>query len=357
MNKNSGASLFEYIVILSIIAVSLVPIYFLFGKNIVNHLTSLFYSAETINNNMNQNIMDNESRLIVSGNVAPGNLNGTADNPVKKCVDNTCSIDFGTYVLNGIPDNFNEIIETSGASGGTEELIGLLKQLAEQLDDPATPLDEGKDYRDMANLGHLIARMQESFETAATNCSTDSDPNTCYRNNTNWASNLPSFPIDSGLSTVIPNFTSSENYTYWDAENFTSIAQAKQMQVQYLTSFNNDKNRNPAFALVDKFDKIMNDGSVPDNLKYITEQIYRNLASISEQQLINRENVVFHTPNFNNRIDPVTGDNLDSISFDGSGNLNDILHLQSSAGSDIDSAIVCATGVNKDTGQNCHNNN
>lgn len=163
--------------------------------------------------------------------------------------------------------------------------------------------------------------------------------------------------MNSELSTVIPNFTDSQNYTFGNVEQFTFISYAKQLKEQGSTYYSSNIEENPAFALVDKFDKIKENTTIPENVRNITEQIYRNLASISEQLLINSENVLVHTPNTNYYIDPVTGLDQGPTNYTFIGQLDQIVHLQSSAGSDIDSAIICATGVNQDTGQNCHNNN
>ncbi|MEW5820039.1 MAG: hypothetical protein AB1782_07585 [Cyanobacteriota bacterium] len=364
MKKSRGASLFQYVLIVFIIVALLYPVYLLFGQNIVRHLANFMGVVGDINDNTRLNLMDNESRLVVTGGISVGDLDGTPDNPVKKCVDNVCAIDFGTFVLNGMPDNINEIIETSGGSAGTVELSDLLLQLADQLDNPGTPADEGKDFRDLSNLGHLVARMQEFVEDEATRCLGASDSKACFgeRYTLSYTNSNPVplsiVNIDPELSAVIPDFLPSNDYQYSDTEYFTYITLARKQQIESPAYFNSNKAENPAMAIIDKFDKIMADPGVPDNIKYVTEQIYRNLGGISEQLLINQESVVAHTPNSYYYIDPITGGDLDFIDYDFAGSdVNNVIHLQSSAASDIDSAIICATGLDKDTGKNCYDAN
>lgn len=90
MKRNKGASRTEYAIILAIIIMCLVPVYLFFGQNIVNHLTAIFYNTKEINDNVNLNLLDNESRSIVTGSILAGDFNGTPDNPIKKCVKCNC---------------------------------------------------------------------------------------------------------------------------------------------------------------------------------------------------------------------------------------------------------------------------
>lgn len=348
--KNSGVSLFQYIIIISLIGLGVFIAYSTMGDLIKN----IFSSYNSGYDSMNKSITNN---LPPEPPITPGSLGGTAALPVKKCDAQGCDIDFGDFVLNGIPEDFGTFINSSGAAGGTEQLSDLLEQLATQMDDPATSEDEGISFREMANLGHLIGGIQKTFETNAESCVSDANPAGCYFNKTSYSVNLPNIPFDSGLSTVIPGFTSSQNYSFYDGEILTSISMGRQAKVQNGAWFNTEKASNPAFALVDKFDQIMNDPNVSANQKAVTEQIYRSLANISEEQLINRENVIGHTPNFNYRIDSMSGADLQSINYSYAGALNDITHLQASSTTNVGSAIVCATGSNSDTGQNCYNNN
>ena len=158
MNKNKGVSLAEYGIIIALVALSLLPIYFLLGQNIIDYLKNYSNAVTDINTSLDENT-DPTKVSILSETVKAGDLNGTPADPVMSCANNICAIDYGSIVLNGIPANFGEIVETTGTAGGTEEIIALLEQVAEQKsEDPKTTEQE------LIDLQNLIARGKEIVE-------------------------------------------------------------------------------------------------------------------------------------------------------------------------------------------------
>ncbi|MGD9581631.1 MAG: hypothetical protein AB7V50_09685 [Vampirovibrionia bacterium] len=164
MRKVTGASLFQYIIILSCVAVAIIPAFFGLGQNLFNQLSGFYNVVGNVNENMDVN-SDPVKLDIVSNNVQAGDLGGTASSPVMSCAKDTCAIDYGTLVLNGVPANFSEVVETTGAAGGTEKVLSLLEQVAEQKkDDPATTEQELQDLNKLIACGREIVEIEKIYD-------------------------------------------------------------------------------------------------------------------------------------------------------------------------------------------------
>lgn len=162
--KYQGASLFQYAVIIALIAVCLVPAYIIMGDTITSQLSG-FSNMMADNNEI---IKSNQSSSNDTGSgpiISPGELEGSSTDPKIQCEGNGCAIDFGDYVVSGIPSNFSEYIETAGASGGTDYLSTILDEIAEN-----APVDEEtkKLLEALANNGHGIAAIERSFNNEIT---------------------------------------------------------------------------------------------------------------------------------------------------------------------------------------------
>src|SRR3989339_651169 len=91
----SGSSLTQYIIIIALIAVVVTGTYFIMGQTIVNKLEAFYLSLQNSSN-------DSDISKPKDGKIIAGQLGGTPDNPVQKCLTGSCSIDYGNFILNGI---------------------------------------------------------------------------------------------------------------------------------------------------------------------------------------------------------------------------------------------------------------
>lgn len=64
-----------------------------------------------------------------------GPLGGTTSVPVKACKDGKCDIDFGSYVLSGVPETMPSVEETAGTFGerATRDYASVLESLADSI--------------------------------------------------------------------------------------------------------------------------------------------------------------------------------------------------------------------------------
>lgn len=276
----------------------------------------------------------------------------TPDSPVIVCVAGTCTIDFGDFKLNDVPEDFASYIASNGSSVGTDKLMELLEQLAIQLNDPATPEDEGAPFRIMAELGHFIARNEESLENdIKANGDLDMDRVNAIDVPASIASLLTGLSLDCSSSTATSGCSMADNYSKVMSNTFGDVLTTKtSMPAFYADSVKN----NPMYAFYDKFEEVMNSPDYPDSAKKIAQEVLLSLDDITF-------NFQGQTSTLNNNLispithkDPITGDVIASgITY----TLNDadLTNPQSSFYTDLDSAILCTAGKDIDTGVACHN--
>lgn len=71
-------------------------------------------------------------------NAAGGSLGGTPKAPVQVCDSGNCTIDFGSYILQGVPEKLQDYTFANGASGGMDKMVNLMMQIADQLEKTET---------------------------------------------------------------------------------------------------------------------------------------------------------------------------------------------------------------------------
>lgn len=181
-----GASLAQYAILIGILVTILVPAYFMFGGTIVSQLekyttvfagindtmasNSITTSATTSSTTTSTTTTTTTSPLITDPvfppPATPGSLGGSPSDPVRVCSGGMCSIDYGTYVFNGIPDDFSEFVETSGTTAGTEVVLNALDSLIEAVENGSITMttQELSYIKDLANKGHLLAAGERAIE-------------------------------------------------------------------------------------------------------------------------------------------------------------------------------------------------
>lgn len=160
MRISSGSAVIEYVLPIALIGIVVgLGMYYMFSDN---KLQSYFANSSGMKVDKATGKMSNDfestSELIAKGS---GPFGGTAETPAMECINGNCTIDFGGFALAGIPENYTEIIHTTGASGGTEKASELLMELASKLE-----VDEQtkNDIKKLAQLGFQIAQIEQEIE-------------------------------------------------------------------------------------------------------------------------------------------------------------------------------------------------
>ncbi|MEW5818601.1 MAG: hypothetical protein AB1782_00285, partial [Cyanobacteriota bacterium] len=260
--KSSGTSFYQYIIIIVLIALVIVPIFYFQGQ-------AIFHYLENFSNSLNQNkTSSNSTQPVQSQNQTPlisaGELGGTSEKPVSKCNESTCTVDFGDFILQGIPENFNEHVQVGATSGGTHTIASLLDQIAKQLE------EEGNDagalqVKKLSNLGHNIAFLQKQLKTNIVDSCNDGY---CL----GPVLNSP-FGFPPEFDNVLSNMKDS-NYTHEEIINTTKIGTLRNLKMnnpdkfrQYLT------NQDTGALFIEELDNIMENDSLSGSMKEVVKEL------------------------------------------------------------------------------------
>lgn len=297
--------------------------------------------------------------------VNAGDLGGTPEQPIKTCIANSCAIDFGELILKNVPENFGAAVSESGSSHGVDDLSELLLQIADQLNDATTPVDEAADLRDLANLGHFVADAIEQGEKKLDSCPVNSTD--CLdKLQLIYTSEKLSLPPN--LNSVLTGFDSK--YTIADllldgalgGMNVSSkrLGDIRNKKIEGSVLYSMHTDDNPLFAMIEKYDAIQNntDSKYTDTVKAITKQLFLDLDKViynfQESSYIANDGEYLHP-----HTSPLTGlktETKTTLTVDGKTDYEiaqELLKPEASIFTDIDSALICTTGKYDDTGQAC----
>lgn len=298
--SNRGNVLAQYGIVIALVSIAIIPVFFLFGKTIVSQFTAFYNGlsadytetsdANTGNTGGNSGNTGNNGN---TGNTGGGNnqTGPSQQNPVVSCSGSSCEIDFGDYVLEGIPGDFKNYVNSTGSSGGTESLMTVLDEIIANAD---LPDDQKNLLQELSNAGHNLSDMQERIELSVNHIYGTEDYST-------WARD---------------EYRSIENYTTFE----TKLTAA-------LQSLNNPGN--------------MHD----ENIKAIVQLLGAEVIQMNS-------NLVQKCTDINTVISDLrqgksTSENLQDMAYN-------LVHPAASETTDIDSAIICETGSGNDTGDQCN---
>lgn len=287
--SSKGNVLSQYGIIIGLIALAIIPASFFLGKNIVQQLA---YLGDGLSGGSTTEANSSATPSITpTGN---GTITNTSD--VKKnCSGNTCSITIGDFEFTKVPDNFGEFIETAGASGGTDVLVELLKQIAES---PAITAQESDILKKLANKGHDLAEIEEIIEVQA------------------------KLIIDENLT---PDKKFEDNGE--ELKQKMNAFNLQYAQVSHLISANPD-----ARALVDVL--VNQIGGLATDMS-LAHQVAIN-SCVTEGSC---------------STDVLTGATVETEPYTNS--MGDIITPEAASVTDLDSSLICATGDGSDTGTEC----
>lgn len=213
MRKNDGgSSLFQYVVIIGLISLALSPVFFILGQKIYQYFDNFYQDMSSNNEIMKENLTNSSitspSNQSTSSTDLPSTSNNSAS-PTKQCTDGSCTITFGDFILTGIPDNFGDLVNKNGSSRGTETLVAIFEQMAEQAENNNLIADSTL-LKKLANAGHVIAGTEKSIETSAQIIydSQTTLPDATTTPDTTSQTNLPDGI--SAFETILSEFNSSE---------------------------------------------------------------------------------------------------------------------------------------------------
>jgi len=356
--KTKGNAIAQYGIIIALVALALVPVFYLFGKNIVDYFANFKNMLGGNNTNVVEQPVSTTPEAMPPAPVATaaikaGELGGTPDQPQLVCKNGICAIDYGDFVLNGIPENFQEFAQAAGISGGTDKLISLIEQIAEQLEADEEH-EKAAQLRQLANLGHAVADIDKLYEDIAENCIGNEYEMACLTNNLSYGSADIQFYED--IDALVPDFSPEHPKEIYDS---IDIGYARYLKNFEPGKYEDLKTSLISIQMVEIFDSIMNDPGYSDSMKTVTTELLKNLSDLNYQMrglmmagyYAGRDSAKGSYDL--DKYDPITGENTGKSSFSREMGLEDIISPEISNKSDIKSALICATGEYDDTGKVC----
>lgn len=234
------------------------------------------------------------------------------------CTGDDCSLKLGDITLKNLPDNFNEYIKTAGSSGGTKTVSDLLNQYASGLEIKDLPPETIDSVKNLANLGHSMANYQQSIETKIKNCNGNS---TCEKS---AASNID--------------------------RSIINVGEAIRASMYDTKTFEKNLSNRVAYQFVDEMNKINNDPNLSQSDINVIKELVWDIGVIGED-FQNNAAVITGTKG-NAFYDPLTGEeSWNEVKTNATENF---LNYGASKITHFDSALICASNKNEDSGTQCH---
>lgn len=363
MYYERGQNIVEFIIILSTITIVGVFAYSLLGKNVQNLYQT---SNSKIQAYKPFSFMDTNTILSAKDLAAlkPGGLNGTSSSPVKQCVNGECVIDYGDLILKGIPEDFNTFVSNNGVSASKDKILGLIEQIADQLASQGD-IAGAQEYRNFANLGHFMAQVDKLLEQGSIDCNSASNFASCYAekiNPSSWdTSKLVQLTLPENISDILTGFDTTQT-SLTGYQNGNDLGYLKYSKINSPSTFNADLSWRPGNNIVNIYDNIISNTKYSSEIKNITTALYKDLDELNfalKQQTSTAYSISTSSNptsgySITKKYDPVTGlINLNKIYYFKDFQPDNILHPKTALSTDLDSALICATGKYDDTGKAC----
>jgi hypothetical protein len=257
---------------------------------------------------------------------------GTPDNPEMKCNMNVCSIDYGDFSLTGVPEDFNKYIQAAGASGGTELMAKMLKQIADQMEAQEFPAERVEEIRVLANAGHNFGIIEREFEKVAQICGTDWSCMESYQEKP--------FPALNELDLTYADIYEDSDKDYAHFINLMLVDWWEKCDAGGNVCPNGATHNPPprekfpiAFKFIDYRNSVINNSELPPSVRGVVDELTWNI-----KQMASDYHKIFDTDHYDEK-----DDNLEQYD---DYNASSITHF--------DSALICASGKFTDEGKKCH---
>ena len=257
--SNKGQNLAEITSLIALVVIVGVCVYQMMGNNINSmfNLTHKEYKTykpfdwDSSNNNINNTNTNSNNQTSIA----------TTDSPIVNCNNGKCTLDFGDYVLTGMPANLSEFIETSGSSAGTDALASIIQQLADQLANEGKK-EESTDLSNLANMAYFMADYQKQSELFAQQCSSDSNPELCYKNKINSNKSLA---LPDELKSLLPGYKTTDSFALNRA--YTNLGVGMRQKDYQQSFFSEHENGYVGFAMANLIDNVIDNPNISDSIR------------------------------------------------------------------------------------------
>ncbi|MGD9581906.1 MAG: hypothetical protein AB7V50_11080 [Vampirovibrionia bacterium] len=344
MRKHKGSAQMDYILPTAIVGIVLGLAMF----QMVSSGNFIKFIANSLNldEKQIQTTTTQETTTSKPTTLAGGSFGGTPSNPIEACKDGECSIDYGSFVLSGIPENFQDFVEAQGSSGGTEKLVAMLYQIAEQLEEEGKN-SEADEIKKLANLAHNMAAVEKLFEDKTKACGNNQ---ICIQNF-----------LDATASGVPEGFDDTLATTFFDETNKLLLQNVLNIgQLQFYRVFqpnlgvesslyyhNKLEGKGNSLQFVETYDSIMANENIPAEMRGTVNELFWEIGTLA----VEFDTILMGT---GRGIDPITGNNTDFFDSTEGDAYNEITNYEGLSLGNVKASLLCSASWNIDTGSDCH---
>lgn len=345
--KDFGNALIQYALIIALVSVGVGFSFFSLGNLLVTNLTSFkdMLAAGNKASHQSVNVQNKTNNEQHPNNPINADIiqSSSLVTPETICSSGNCAIQFGNYTLVGIPENFNEFVETAGASGGTEKLATMTLQLADQLDAEGKTL-EADQIRTLANLEHSLATFQNIVEKELSSCAKSDTAVNCWNNIyskpisdfTTDPNLLDPYNPDRSLNTVLTHIELGE-------VNNSGINQIQEQSDNHMI----------AGMLIESYYTIQNNQNLDPSVKATVQELTYNIAIMAEN-FQNQMEIIEDPTASSNYTDFLTGEAVIQDATDHPPDMEFFNAYNASKVTNLNAALTCAAGNYDDIKNKCH---
>lgn len=273
--KNFGSALVDYVIPTAVVGLVVgSAIYVLASEGKILNFAAASASMNVNTKDQMAIVGDKPSTNDMWETFTPGSFGGTSDTPVSNCSSGNCLIDYGDFLLNGLPENLSEFTQINGTSGGTESIAAAMEQIADQLVKDGKS-EAAKDIQDFAKMLKLQAFFQKEEEKVATIAKNPTE----YKALTETKNAIT---IPSNLLEVVPTYITDNksvvDHLYWKAGEMKLQMKNYSDETKELVK----KDRFSANISL-QFDTVMENNAIPGTMKNAVRELYAQSDELNNE--------------------------------------------------------------------------
>lgn len=341
-----GSALSEYAIVIALIAIPVIAGFFYVGKTIVANLQNLYNGLQ----GSSQQAFISSSNATGETSANPRSAISTETGSNVSVVNNNGSltIDFGKYVLAGIPEDFQKEVITSGTGRGTELLATLMMQLSDQLKEEGLT-EQAEEVKKLAVTGHNIAGMEKLLEEKVKqgDCGEDRQ---CY------VDFAESNPIPPNFDTTYTPFNGCDEVTFagrlGNARFCTDNPSDTKCQEIIVPRMSQ------AMFYIQTFDKVLADPKISHEAKGLIQELTWSIGALGEEFYAASAYVADTNPipevDYRDTLTAEVSTFMQPGDGSAQAGLDNFINNKASTLTNLDASLICASANYQDTGVSCH---
>lgn len=246
--------------------------------------------------------------------------------------------------------DFNNYIQTSGSSGGTDVIAQYMANISQQLEAQGLK-SESNDIKDLANVIHNISFIEKSFEKDAARCANQHDFNKCMKHATNEEFDEPDHFIDD-----VSSFDDDRDFNQVINDLELGFALKEYADKKDIAK-TCERTGSIGCSFVEKYQRVLNNDNIDQGTKNVIKELAYAVALVGED-FATMYNFA-HGDFKETQTDFLTGErysneNLESLIKDGDFCYDDFKSYNASNITNLDAVLTCAAGMKTDSGNECH---